>query len=90
MKPERAETASSGADVPKPITTMPMTNGETPSAFATAAEPSTNRLAPQVTSQRPPATKTRARPSGMSMYMLSFSCCVRFRGRASTPPFFLM
>src|SRR5690554_7084197 len=48
-----AETASSGAEVPKPIITMPISRVGMPSCLAVAAAPSTNLSALQTSSTSP-------------------------------------
>lgn len=62
-------THSSGALVPKPMITMPMTNGEMPSAFATFAAPSTNRSLDHASAASPATIITSDSQNGISVYI---------------------
>ena len=64
--PDIALTQSSGALVPKPITTMPTTNGEIPSRRASAAAPSTKASLDFASAKSPPAMNATESQSGMS------------------------
>ena len=48
-----------------------MMNGEMPSAFATAAAPSTNTSLDQANAKRPPDIKTADSQNGMSVYTVT-------------------
>ena len=63
------DTASSGAEVPKPITAMPIINGETPNDRATTSAPSTKRLALHVRRNRPPMINAIESQRGMFEYI---------------------
>ena len=66
-----AETAISGAEVPNPITTIPIMNGGTPNFCESAAAPSTNRLALQVRSHRPDTIIINETVKETSAYMIT-------------------
>src|SRR5690554_2879464 len=55
-----AETIISGAEVPKPTITMPISSGGIPRRLALAAAPLTKRSAPQTSTIRPPAIAATA------------------------------
>jgi hypothetical protein len=58
---EIAETTISGADVPKPMITMPIKSGGNPKCRAVAADPSTKWSALQTKSARPRAMAKNAK-----------------------------
>ena len=65
--PDSTDTASSGALVPKPITTIPTISGDTPSARAILAAAAMNRSALHPRAASPPAMNTRESQSEMSL-----------------------
>ena len=58
---ESAETTISGAEVPKPTITIPISSGGMPKCRAAEAEPSTNLSALQTSTARPNAIAINAR-----------------------------
>ena len=68
---ESAETVSSGAEVPKPTTTIPTSSAGTPSRRAEAAAPSTNRSALHTSAARPRATARTGSRSDIAIYLSS-------------------
>jgi hypothetical protein len=67
--PERAETQSSGALVPKPIMTMPITKGDMQKSLASRAAASTKKSLDQASATSPPITSDKAANNGMSVYI---------------------